>query len=104
MLLVIHFVIPETCYTRGLVDGTATQAMVTVVENGDLALSDSFVRFIKSDLYAVRGPVLVHRNRDRSHAMADLYTRSKALMRKRGSWWRVVPYPREIIRFNTRGE
>jgi hypothetical protein len=78
--------------------------MITVVENRDLALSDSFVRFIKLNLYSVRGPALAHRNGDRSHAMADLHTRSKALMRKRGSWWRVAPYPREIIRYNTRGE
>jgi hypothetical protein len=78
--------------------------MITVVESRDLALSDSFVRFIKLNLYSVRGPALVNRNRDRSHAMADLYTRSKASMQKRGGWWRVAPYPLEIIRCNTRGE
>ncbi len=95
---------PETCHTRRLVDSTATQAMITVVESRDLALSDGFERFIKHNLYSVRSPALAHRNRDCSHAMADLNTRSKALMRKRGSWWRVAPYPLEIIRYNTRGE
>jgi hypothetical protein len=102
MLLLIP--LDRTCHTRCLVDRTATQAMITVVENRDLALSDSFVWFIKRNLYGIRGPSLAHRNRDRSHAMADLYTRPKALMRKRGSWWSVAPYPREIIRYNIRGE
>ena len=78
--------------------------MITVVESRDLALSDSFVRFIKRNLYSVRGPALAHRNRDRSLAMADLYTCSKALMRERGYRWSVAPYPREILRCNTRGE
>lgn len=91
-------------HTRCLVNGTATQATITVVENCDLALSDSFVWFIKHNLYSVRGPSLAHRNRDRSHAMADLYTRSKARIRKHCIRWSVVPYPREIIRCNTRGE
>jgi hypothetical protein len=94
----------ETCRTRCLIDRTGTQAMITVIESGDLALSDSFVRFIKRNLYGVRGPALAHRNRDRSLAMADLCTRSEARMRKDGSWWSVTPYPREIIRYNTRGE
>ena len=95
---------PETCHTHCLVNGTATQAMIAVVESRNLALSDSFEWFIKRNLYTVRGPALAHRNRDRGHAMADLCARSKALMRKRGSWWSVAPNPREIIRYNTRSE
>ena len=78
--------------------------MITVVESRNLALSDSLERFVKRDMYGVRGPALAHRNGDGIHAMADLYTRSKALVRKRGSWWRVSPYPREIIRCKARGE
>lgn len=101
LLITFH---TRKCHTRCLVDGTAAQAMVTIVERRDLALSDGFVRFIKRDVYGVRGPALAHRNRDRGHAMADLCTRPKALMRKRGSWWRVAPYPLEIIRCNIRGE
>jgi len=96
MLLFLPFD-TQTCHTRGLVDGTATQAMITVVENRELALSDSIVGFIERNLYSIRSPALAHRNRDRGHAMSDLYTRPKAPMRKRGSWWRVAPYPREII-------
>jgi hypothetical protein len=78
--------------------------MITVVDSRDLALSDGFMRFIKRNLYTIRGPALAHRHRDRRHAMTDLYTRSKAFLRIRGNWWRVAPYPREIIRYNTRGE
>jgi hypothetical protein len=94
----------RTCQYCGLVDGTTTQAMVTVVENRDLALGDGFVRFVKRNLHSVGGPALAHRNRDRRHAMADLYTRSKALGRERGSRGRVAPYPREIVRNNVRCE
>jgi hypothetical protein len=78
--------------------------MITVVESGDLTLSDGFVRFVKRNVHSVRGPALVHRNRDRRHAMAYLYTRPKALMRERGRWWRVAPYPREIVRNDIRCE
>ena len=92
---------PDSWYTRGLVDGTATQTMITVVESRDLARSDGFMRFIKRNLHGVCGPALAHRNRDRRHAMADLYTRSEALMRERGSRECVTPYPREIARNNT---
>ena len=74
--------------------------MVTIVNNCDLAMSDGLVRFVKRDLHSVRGPVLVHCNRDHRHAMSDLYTSSKALMGKRRSWGRVVPYPREVVRNN----
>jgi hypothetical protein len=70
----------DTRHSRGLVDGTATQATITVVENRDLAVSDGFFRFVKRNLHSVLGPPLVHRNRDRRHAMADLYARSKALV------------------------
>ncbi len=87
----------ETCHIRGLVDGTATQATITVVENCDLAMSDGFVRFVKRNVYSVRSPVLAHRDSDRRHAMAGLYTCSKARIRKRGNWGRVAPYPREIV-------
>lgn len=67
-------------HSRGLVDGTATQATITVVENCDLALSDGLFRFVKRNLHSVLGPALVHRNRDRRHAMADLYARLKAFV------------------------
>jgi hypothetical protein len=74
--------------------------MITVVENRDLALGDGFVWFVKYNLDSVCSPALPHRDRDRLHAMADPYTRSKAFRRERGSWGRVAPYPREIVRNN----
>jgi hypothetical protein len=48
----------DTHYTtRGLVDGDGppTQAMITVLVNRDLALSDRFVQFIKRNSHSVRG-------------------------------------------------
>jgi hypothetical protein len=95
---------PGTCQTCSLVDGPTTQAMVAIVEDRDLALSDSFVRFVKCDLHGVVGPALAHRDGHRRHAMADLYTRPKSLGRKCGGRRRITPYPREILRHDNRSE
>ncbi len=95
---------PQTCRACGLVDGPATQAIIAIVEDRDLALSNGFVRFVKCNLHGVAGPALAHRNGHCRHAIADLYARPKALVQKCGGRRRIAPYPREVVRGDSRGE
>ena len=71
---------PETCHTGGLVDGPATQAMIAIVDDRDLALGNGFVRLVECDLHGIVAPALAHRSRHCRHAMADLHARPEALM------------------------
>ena len=79
------------------VDRPTTQAMITIIENRDLAVGDGFVRLIKRYLHSVASPAMAHRNGNWGHAVADLYARAKALTQKRSGWGRVAPYPREFV-------
>jgi hypothetical protein len=72
--------------------------MIAIVEDRDLALGNGFVWFVKSNLYGVVSPALAHRDGHCRHAMADLYARPKARVRKRRGGRRIAPYPRKIIR------
>lgn len=87
----------EICHTGSLVDGPATQAMIAIVEDRDLALSNSFVGFVECDLHGVIAPTLAHGDGHCRHAMADLCARPEALVRKCGRRRRIAPYPGEII-------
>ena len=94
----------DICKARSFDDGPAAQTVIAVIENGNLTLSDCFMRLVKRNVHRVARPLLAHRNGDGGHAMADLHARAEAFMRKGGGWGFIAPYPREIVRGDTGGE
>jgi hypothetical protein len=78
--------------------------MIAIVEDRDLTPGNGFVWFVKSNLHGLVSPAPAHRDGHCRHAMADLYARPKALVRKCGGRRRIAPYPRKIIRRDSRSE
>ena len=78
--------------------------MIAIIENGDLALSDSFMRLVKRNVNRFARPLLAHRDGDGGAAITDLHARTEALARKGGRWRFIAPYPREVVGGDTRGE
>ena len=69
----------KICEACGFVNGPAAQTVIAIVENGNLALSDRFMRLVKSNVHRIARPPLAYRDGDGGHAMADLHARTEAL-------------------------
>jgi hypothetical protein len=65
--------------SHSFVNGPAAQTVIAIIENDNLALSDRFMRLVKSNVHLLVRPPLAHRDGDGGHAMADLHARTEAL-------------------------
>jgi hypothetical protein len=54
--------------------------MISIIENGNLALRDCFMWLVKRNVHRFARPPLAHRDGDGGHAMADLYARTEAVV------------------------